>query len=76
MNKGLYNKYHIEHSDGTPIDHNAEYFVLRYDKQDAHGLASRLALAIYAFYMQDKSDEKQLAIDLLARLEELGMKGI
>ena len=29
--KGLYNKYTITKTDGTPIDSNADYFVLRLD---------------------------------------------
>ena len=45
---GLYQKYIIQKVDGRPIDPNACYFVLRYDEDDAHGLASRRALTAYA----------------------------
>lgn len=39
----LYHKYHITHSDGTPVDPKAEYFVLRIDKDPD----ARMALRTY-----------------------------
>ena len=44
-NPGLYNKYQISHTDGSPIDPEAVYFVLRLDND----LAARKAAKIYAF---------------------------
>jgi hypothetical protein len=43
-NKMLYQKYHVEKADGTPCDPNAQYFVLRIDK-DPH---ARVAVQAYA----------------------------
>ena len=42
--KGLYSKYKIEKHDGTPIDDQAEYFVLRLDTDRA----ARVAVLTYA----------------------------
>ena len=42
--KGLYNKYIVAKTDGTPIASNAQYFVLRVDT-DSH---ARVALGAYA----------------------------
>lgn len=50
-NIGLIEKYHISKVDGSPIDDNAKYFVLRYDthqKDVKHMLACRKALLTYA----------------------------
>lgn len=44
MNKGLFGKYDIKKSDGTPVDPDAQYFVLRIDT-DVH---ARIALRAYA----------------------------
>ena len=44
MPLGLYRKYEIRKADGTPVDPDAKYFVLRYDK-DRH---ARIAMASYA----------------------------
>lgn len=41
---GLYTKYIIEKADGSPVDPNAKYFVLRIDT-DCH---ARIALSAYA----------------------------
>ena len=57
--KGLYGKYIIKKSDGSPVDSNAFYFVLRCDK-DRHALA---ALEAYAFSCQD--DDSLLAKQLI-----------
>ena len=57
--KGLYGKYIIEKSDGTPVDSSAFYFVLRCDK-DEHALA---ALEAYALSCQD--DDSLLAKQLM-----------
>lgn len=50
-NTGLIGKYNISKVDGTPIDENARYFVLRYDKyqkDEKHMMACRNALLKYA----------------------------
>lgn len=41
---GYYIKYHIEKTDGTPVDPNASYFVLRIDK-DIHAARAAMAYA-------------------------------
>lgn len=57
---GLHSKYTIQHTDGTPIDPEAEYFVLRLSPKDdgdnehfAHILASKYALAMYADFIEE-----------------------
>ena len=58
--KGLYVKYEVEKVDGTPIDDNAQYFVLSPDT-DRH---ARIALAAYAesVRMEDPQLSGELAI--------------
>ena len=68
INNGLYNKYHISKSDGTPTDNNADYFVLRLDnecKDKNHLTACRKAILVYADEIKDSSPE--LYWDLLNR---------
>ena len=62
LEKGYYEKYHITKRDGTPMDPNAKYFVLRFDKDDVHGEASREALKAYAKKVEDAYP--QLALDI------------
>lgn len=45
--KGLYTKYVIQKSDGSPVDPEAQYFILRIDKGD-YVMACRAALAVFA----------------------------
>lgn len=47
---GLINKYVIAKTDGSPVDPNAEYFVLRLDEgcEPNHRNACRSAIAAYA----------------------------
>lgn len=56
-------RYIIEKASGEPTDPDAEYFVLRYDK-DPH---ARKALAAYAASVE--ADNKQLAQDIFDELE-------
>lgn len=47
--KGLYLKYKIEHMDGTPVDSDGQYFVLKLNSEDlAHREASREAAKCYS----------------------------
>jgi len=68
MMAGLYQKYIITKSDGTPVDPNAQYFVLRLDT-DSHARQAALAYArsIGTF-------NKKLAIDLLLWVTEIEEK--
>jgi hypothetical protein len=48
---GLLEKYHITKADGSEVNPNAEYFVLRLDTQCPdyeHSIASRAAASVYA----------------------------
>lgn len=47
-NTGLYDKYRIEKADGSPVDPDGVYFVLRLDGDSDYASASRLALATYS----------------------------
>jgi len=64
MTKGLYGKYKIEKTDGTPIDPKAQYFVLRLDTDPY----ARRALRKYIGYMHEVNPE--LARDLKHWLAE------
>ncbi len=53
---GLIHKYNIQKSDGTPVDENAEYFVLRLDACGSdfkHTNACRKAVLVYADEIKD-----------------------
>ena len=62
----LYNKYKIEKTDGTPIDPEAQYFVLRIDT-DVH---ARTALRAYAHSLAKFKVNPELEKDLWRYLEE------
>ena len=62
MNGGWKYKYHIEKVDGSPVDPEAEYFVLRLDK-DPHG---RVAARAYADSV--RRDNPVFADDILAHV--------
>jgi len=62
--KGLYQKYIIQKADGTPIDTDADYFVLRLDTDPcARGALRNYANRIYgdnpilSKELRDKCDE-------------------
>lgn len=63
MKKGIYGKYIIKKTDGSDIDPNACYFVLRLDSDAAAQDAART----YA----EQTDNEELANDILMCLEEL-----
>ena len=68
-NGGYVKKYMIHKSNGKPVDPNADYFVLRIDK-DPHALK---ALAFYAESV--KVDNEELSNDLKNKLiDEYGYK--
>lgn len=47
-NERLYRKYEIRHADGSPVDQNGQYFVLKLNSADsAHREACRAALRTY-----------------------------
>lgn len=58
----LYNKYRIEKADGSPVDPNADYFVLRLDK-DPHAL-----VAARAYAKSIELEDEDLAKDLIFRV--------
>lgn len=62
--KGLYKKYVIKKADGSPVDINADYFVLRLDADQA----AREAAKNYASRVLDKNPE--LAEELKARCDK------
>jgi hypothetical protein len=59
------NRYIIQKTNGKPVDPEAQYFVLRVDK-DPH---ARVALAFYA--QSVRRDNPQLADDIERWIEEL-----
>jgi len=65
MTLGLYKKYRVEKTDGTPIDPNAVYFVLRLDT-DCH--ARR---AINAYIESCQEENPQLADELSDILDDI-----
>jgi len=60
---GLFQKYHITKKDGSPIDSEAVYFVLRLDT-DPH---AENAIIAYAYGIRNENPE--LSSDLLYMLE-------
>ncbi len=63
---GLYRKYRISKADGTPVDPNAEYFVLRLDKD----VAARAAALTYAKEIRNQKPKLAADIDrLINKLE-------
>ena len=62
---GLFEKYIIFKSDGTPTDTDAQYFVLRLDT-DHH---ARIAARAYALSIMDEN--KKLASDLIRTVESI-----
>jgi hypothetical protein len=67
MQLGLFGKYILAKSDGSNIDPEAKYFILRYDADSADREAARGALLHYAGLVQDSNP--QLASDLRKQLE-------
>lgn len=65
-----HDKYMVLKKDGTPINPNAKYMVVRYDKdRDPHGIFSTIAYAISV-----ESDNKDLSLGIMRALTiELGM---
>ena len=57
--RGLYHKYKVEKADGSPVDPEARYFVLRVDT-DRH---ARRALRTYALSVLE--DNETLAEDIM-----------
>jgi len=62
---GLYDKYTITKTDGSPVDENAVYFVLRLDT-DRHAQQ-----AISAYIHSVQWENPQLADDLIALLRKV-----
>ena len=70
--KGLYAKYKVEKTDGTPTDTDAQYFVLRLDT-DSH---ARFAMQAYARSIRSQNPVLALAIeDWVDRLEAREWEG-
>lgn len=65
--KGLYGKFIIRKADGSLIDPEAKYIVLRYDANSKDGNCSRAALLKYTSLI--KSFNPQFADDLLKEIE-------
>jgi hypothetical protein len=64
---GLFGKYLLAKSDGTEIEPESKYFVLRYDSKAASGEVSRIALVEYCERI--KNDMPDLASELMADLK-------
>lgn len=65
--EGLFGKYIIRKADGTNINPNAKYFVLRYDAMGgAHAQAARLALMRYCTLISGST----LADELTASIQK------
>jgi len=62
--RGIYPKYNISKNDGSPIDPNAKYFILRYD----NSVDARRALLVYAL----STDNVTLKDELLKEVELYG----
>lgn len=63
----LYGKYIISHSDGSPVDPEAQYLVLRLDKDSNYGRICRETALRYAYLLRTKGEnenEQELGRDL------------
>lgn len=72
--KGFHGRYKVEHADGSPIDPNAVYFVLRIDKggsDPVHVRACRKALKTYVVHTEGTHLD-QLSIELDQFIVETG----
>lgn len=65
--EGLRQKYFIEKADGSTVDPNACYFVLRLDGEGEHGQACRNAMLVYA----EQCGNHRLADDITACVDWL-----
>lgn len=66
--RGYYEKYNLSKKDGSPMDPKANYFVLRFDKNDAWGEACREAMKTLAVRVEDTYPE--LALDIYDMLRK------
>ena len=69
---GLHSRYHVEKTNGEPVDENAEYFVLRVDKNGSdpkHIAACRKAVITYAEEIRPYLPK--LANDLIQRYNNI-----
>lgn len=72
--KGFYPKYNVTKTDGSDIDPNAKYIVLRYDRDDDYGEITRYLLLIFCRLI--KPFAKQFSLDLQKEIvKELGKIG-
>ena len=70
--EGLYGKYIIEKADGTAIDPNAKYFVIRYDVRHNKSIEenSRALIILYNYAESIRKLNNKLYQDLLLSLLE------
>lgn len=66
--KGLEQKYEIEKSDGSFVDPDAQYFVLRLDGGELHHYACREAIRTYASIIQ--TENPKFAVELKEWVDE------
>lgn len=62
-------KYIIQKRDGTPLDPQAKYFVVRFDAQAEHGWIARTALAVYCALLEKPGKKSALAEALKAEID-------
>lgn len=67
QHKGLYGKFLLQKTNGSPIDPEAKYIVLRYDANSKDGNLTRAVLIKYASLI--RSFNPQFADDLLKQIE-------
>lgn len=67
---GLYLKYRIQHMDGSPMDPDALYFVLRYDEDSTWSRMGRETL--WAMCKRIEKEAPALAADLRTKIIQLG----
>jgi len=67
-------KYWVSKADGSAIDPDAKYFVIRYDAQAEHGAVGRSALLNYCQSLNQSGKCPELVEDLLADVYQEGTK--
>jgi len=69
--QGLYLKYIVSHSDGSPVEPDALYFVLRYDEDSEWCRIGRETL--WAMCKRIEKEAPSLVADIRARINQIGL---
>lgn len=74
--KGFYPKYIVKKSDGSPVNPNNKYIILRYDKDDEYGEVTRYLLLIFCRLIKPfaKKFSLELRDEMVEELSRIGQE--